>query len=943
MTKKDAKREVARLVGRLEDMKPREFKRYDEENTKKDFILPLFRALGWEVEDRREVTAEDRVSRRRVDYAFRVDGRIAFFLEAKPVKADLDNPDYARQAIGYAWTKGVTWAVLTDFEELKIFNAEWKERDLRKNVVKEIPYSEYGDRFEELWFLSKPAMKAGLLDAEAEKWGKKTRKKPVGDQLFEDLVRWRWELRRHLLPYNKDYTAGQIDEAVHRILDRLIFIRTAEDRGIEQERLLLALVREWQEGGRKEDLIQLLKGVFRDFDEGYDSALFEPHFSEDLESESKPFEDTILGLYRTPDKISEYDFNAIDADVLGGIYEQYLGYAQGLAEEEAAAKRARRKKQGIFYTPQFVVDYIVQNTVGRLLEERTHHEIRNLRILDPACGSGSFLIAAFDALDNYHQGLTGDVASGFSPTKQAGYSGEIFDLSRRLQVLTQNLYGVDLDPQAVEIAQLNLLLKTLTRRERLPNLNPNIRRGNSLISGTPEELSEHFGEAWKEKHPFNWEEEFPKIMAEGGFDVVIGNPPYVRAENMPKDERRYWQESGSFDVIYGRFDVYILFVERGIKLLRPGGRLGFIVPYAVLNQNYGKRLRRLILDNYCIESIVDLSKYRAFEEAAVATCIVALRREPDEAIRRKYKIKVIRQQSYDQGIVESKGASYFIPQNLFGTTLDNMFRLEFTRETVRVIRKMESGDLRAGDLCYVITGVVAHHSASGASKDRLIHPERASAASRPYIEAKEMSYGRYEPVLPTRFIEYLPDEMHRPKFPELFENTKLLIQDIIGASGLIATLDDSDIYTNHSFNCCVKKDALVRVDRPLGITKEAAESASPYDLKYILGILNSRLMTFYFRSALGGDMHTSPRNVRSLPIRRIDFDDPEDLKRHDRLVALVDRMLDLHERLADAPEGSSERTRLERRIVRTDQQIDDLVYELYDITDKERKIVGGES
>ncbi|MFQ5886456.1 MAG: N-6 DNA methylase, partial [Anaerolineae bacterium] len=501
MKKPEAKREVARLVEKLNSLTKREFKKYDEENTKKDFILPLFRALGWAVEDRREVTAEDKVSRRRVDYAFRIEGIPKLFLEAKPLKADLDNPEYAWQAINYAWTKGVTWAVLTDFEGLKVFNAEWKERDLRRNIVKDIRYEEYVDRFDELWLLSREAMKKGLLDREAEKWGKISKKRPVGEQLFEDLIKWRWELRRHLEPYNRDYSKAEIDEAVQRILDRLIFIRTAEDRELEPQRLLLSLVREWEEAGGKDDLIRRLNKLFRDFDEGYDSRLFERHFCEKLDCEPLPFVKTIRGLYQTPDTITEYDFNAIDADVLGGIYEQYLGYAQGLAEEEAAAKKMRRKKRGIYYTPKFVVRYIVENTVGRLLQERSHDQIRKLRILDPACGSGSFLIEAFDALDEYHE----SVASGFSLTGNRRPEGRryeeegFFDFARRLQILKENIYGVDLDPQAVEIAQLNLLLKTLHRRELLPNLDPNIRCGNSLISGLPIELSQYFGADWEEE------------------------------------------------------------------------------------------------------------------------------------------------------------------------------------------------------------------------------------------------------------------------------------------------------------------------------------------------------------------------------------------------------------------------------------------------------------
>jgi hypothetical protein len=509
-----------------------------------------------------------------------------------------------------------------------------------------------------------------------------------------------------------------------------------------------------------------------------------------------------------------------------------------------------------------------------------------------------------------------------------------------MEILTGNLYGVDLDAQAVEIARLNLLLKAVNQRGELPELT-NIRQGNSLISGSSEELEAAFGPDWRDKQPFVWEEQFSDIMERGGFDVIVGNPPYVRAERMAKDERSYWQESGQFNVIYGRFDIFILFVERAIRLLSNGGYLSFIVPYSVMSQNYAKKLRQYILDTCCIEIIVDLSKYRVFEEASVATCILVLRKEDAEEAREKQKVMVIRQRSYDDGISPTDDEVGHIPQRAFHNTVSNMFRLELVGDVLEVLEKVQQNSLLVGELCYVITGVVAHHSVTGASKDRLIHPQAIGSASKPYFEAKEL-YGRYGPVQPKRFIEYLPEEMHRPKFPELFESPKLFIQDIIGSSGIIATYDNRNVYTNHSFNCCVMKNELVNVDRRLGITSQAAEVAASYNLLYLLGILNSRLMTFYFKSALGGDMHTSPANVRSLPIHRINFDDPEDVARHDRMVEMVEEMLRLQKEHAEAEALKEDRRHdLARRIEQLDAQIDGLVYELYGLTGEEVGVVEG--
>jgi len=483
-----ARQEVARLVENYQRLDARTIRAYNEANTCKDFILPLFRALGWDVYDSAEVSAERKVSRGRVDYAFRLGGIPKFFLEAKRFKVDLNDPRWARQVINYAWIKGVTWAVLTDFEGLKVFNAEWKERNPLLNIFIDLTYDQYLDEFDRLWLLSREAMAEGRIDQEALRVGKKLKKRPIGEQLFGELVRWREKLHYYLRRYNPDFSDDQIDEAVQRILDRLIFVRTCEDRGIEPP-TLRPLLREWRNGGRRRDLVRLLRSVFRDFDEGYDAQLFAPHFCEDLESEPAPYEEIIEGLYATPDGIIEYDFNAIDVDVLGGIYEQYLGYVAKVVERrerreepltvEVIERKGWRKKHGIYYTPQFVVRYIVANTLGRLLEERSYNEVRQLKVLDPACGSGSFLIEAFDVLDRYHRRVRGDYTE--------------FDFFRRAEILTGNIYGVDLDAQAVEIARLNLLLKALNQRGQLPDLANNIRQGNSLISGTCGRISGRIG------------------------------------------------------------------------------------------------------------------------------------------------------------------------------------------------------------------------------------------------------------------------------------------------------------------------------------------------------------------------------------------------------------------------------------------------------------------
>ena len=392
--------EIQRLITQFKNLPASQRKGLNEMQTRLGYILPMFKALGWDTSNINEVSPEEKVSRGWVDFSFRIGNVPRYFLETKKANEDLNDPRWVKQAIDYAWTKSVTWALLSDFEGLRVFNAEWKESDPFRAQFIEFGLDDYLKDFERFWWLSREETANRRLDVEAEKVGRKIKRLPVSQNLFDDLKRWRENLFKNYKAFNPFYSTAQIDEAVLRLLNRLIFIRTSEDREVEANRLL-SLVRVLKDKKQIQILDHELASLFRELDGIYNSELFARHFSEELQIPPTELEEIINGLYQKD--FVRYNFNALEADVLGTAYEQYLGHivAENETETHVEEKRTKRKSQGIYYTPAFVTKYIVQQTVGKYLNENGYNPSKPPRVLDMACGSGSFLIEAFDVIDGF--------------------------------------------------------------------------------------------------------------------------------------------------------------------------------------------------------------------------------------------------------------------------------------------------------------------------------------------------------------------------------------------------------------------------------------------------------------------------------------------------------------------------------------------------------------
>jgi type I restriction-modification system DNA methylase subunit len=803
---------------------------FNEEMTKKDFILPLFDALGWHTTDSKEVSAEERVSRKRVDYGFRINDIPKFFLEAKSFKEDLDTRKFIDQAINYAWHKGCTWAILTNFESIKIFNAEVKtDHPWLSQFKPTLHCNEFLMKFDELLLLSKDSFEKGLLDEEAEKWGKKAKKTAIDKQLLEDFTKFRYILSKNITKLNegKQLSEEELDESVQRLLDRLIFIRNCEDRELEPK-ILISNYREWESKGRGQ-LIRSLRETFAYFDNQYNSKIFSQHLCDDLDVDNEVLHEVIEGLYNTKDN-EPYDFSIIDADVLGTIYEQYLGHILKKTEKRAklTENHAHRKEQGIYYTPPHIVNYIVRNTLGELLKEK-NVEVEQVKILDPSCGSGSFLIKAFDFLNAYYQKND----PNYKQTKLDLDTGIPFKTKSR--ILQNNIFGVDLDKQAIEIAQLNLLLKIAEKGHRLPLLEQNVRLGNSIIDD----------EAIAGDKAFKWEEKFENIMKEG-FDVIIGNPPY--GAELTKNERRFILNN--YPATENNTDTAIAFMNKAYNLLKTKGYMGLIVPKPLIYSQKWIACRDFI-ENDLIK-IVDVSK--AFADVLLEQVIIIAKKGSNS---RDYFVDFIDRRNEPTKISKSVA-------HKFGNFINDV-----SQEELSLAIKLNKGK-HISDIAVINRGL--------GIQDLL-----KSSGDIPILRGKNI--GRYLIKHPNEFI--LKEDYHKIRGDlSYLLRPKIVIQNIV--AHVIYPKDHIVLMA------AIDRDGLLALDNVGCINM----LDSNIDMVFLVALLNSTLMSWYaYRFIYGKAIRTM--RLDKYHIGKMPLCDYGEASEYSKIVMLGNQILSYKKRLGD--------------------------------------------
>jgi type I restriction-modification system DNA methylase subunit len=654
-SKEEAYQKIAELTEKFSYQIDAYKRDYNETQTRQDFINPFFEALGWDMNNRqgaweayREVIHEDKLKVGGVttapDYSFRlIGGQRLFFVEAKKpsiyIKDDI-TPAY--QVRLYGWNAKLAISVVTDFEEFAVYECSKKPLKTDKASKGRINYYTYKDylkEFDFFWntFSKQQVIKGGLIKfQQSDKKGTAT----VDKDFLESLDIWRKELAANIYKNNGGINEDELNYAVQQTIDRIIFLRIAEDRGLEPYGQLKSSLQN----------IEQYKELFRQFriaDDKYNSGLF--HFKKEKDNSKEP--DNISGKLIIENKViksiisslyppqSEFLFNVMPVEILGSAYEQFLGKQIIVKGSRATIeeKPEVRKAGGVYYTPQYIVEYIVENTVGKLCQDKTPKEISKLKIVDPACGSGSFLLGAYQYLLQWHS-LYYTNNPQKSKQKDAALTPDgSLTTAEKKRILLNNIYGVDIDRNATEVTKLSLLLKcmegettasvntqmTFFHERILPSLENNIKSGNSLIDVDFYDTEFDFGEEKKIK-PFNWQQGFPEVFKQGGFDCVIGNPPYFNVNTLNKSILKYLEKNYN-QIHTGYNDIMYYFIYKGITLLNRSGNFGMITSNYYLGNKYAEPLRQF-LKKY-LKSVINFKNYLVFNGVSIHTSIILCSKE----------------------------------------------------------------------------------------------------------------------------------------------------------------------------------------------------------------------------------------------------------------------------------------------------------------------------
>jgi hypothetical protein len=720
----------------------------------------------------------------------------------------------------------------------------------------------------------------------------------VDSVLLSEVEQWRKILAQNIVLRNPALAQQDLNVIVQGTLIRLLFLRICEDRGIEPYRRLEKMSAHC--GQLYSSLCQLFQQAYS----RYHSDIFDvrpatktssPLDFSSLTIDDQPFKEIIMRSY---DSGCTYAFSVLSFDILGQVYEQFLGKVIHLREDHQIVieeKPEIKKVGGIYYTPAHIVDYIVVHTVSPALKDKTPQQVSTLSILDPSCGAGSFLLRAYQYLLDWHRNWY--VHAGPERHQKELYQTPDGDwcltLSERQRILLNSIYGVDLDVQAVEVTKLSLLLKLLedssahranTRafsrfRVVLPDLNRNIVCGDYLIVPNADQVAQISSDALQElvyHKTFNWQITYGEIMSRGGFDAIIGNPPYLSNEYQKKSVKQYLRSH--FGLAKNQYDMYWLFIEQSLLLTMQRGRIAFIVPDAILARDEAKHTREMLL-RAGLERVYHCG---LVFDAKVSTAVFI--------IAKGDQTKEIRSDIWN--------GSEIVPEQTcrrehFLTDPMNRLLVHASERDMAILTRVEQASRRLGSFVRLSRGEEI------GKKEVLVEGPIAVLAGD--------DIGRYSLRRPVRFL------LNYKKKKQYYQAPKIVIvktgERCIAALDTVGFVTMQSIYNVHLLSFEISYEAL-------------------------LGVLNSRFVNCYLYKTFTAYKHIFPQlnqtTIQSIPV-------PIAIVQEQALlIPLVRQMILLHERIGLA-ETEDEKVVLQRQIVAIEKQLDAQIYQFYELSSEEVK------
>lgn len=977
---------------------------YNETQLRVDFVNRFFRILGWDVDNERglpqylrEVTheatvivEEDGVHRsKKPDYSFRVGTETLFFLETKKpaVNITVDTAP-AFQLRRYGWSGNLKISVLTNFTDLYIYDCSVRPRegdDVGVAMIAHFHFDEYADKFEEIYnLLSKESVLDGEFERQFNNIRGALRREPFNQYFLDQIRTWRNMLGEDILQNNPGVDNETLNIFVQRILNRTIFLRICEDRCLENYESLRAIT-----------TYQELRELFDTADHKYDSGLFELLDEDRLTVSDATIIEIFQNLYYPN---NSYEFSVIDPYIIGQIYELFLDETLVIQPNGHIAAEEKPEvvdSQGTVNTPKNITDIIVEETLRPMYADKAPDEVALYRIADICCGSGNFLLSTFEYIINYYieyyrqNDLENAVQRG-DIYQLPGSTNYILAYEIKRGILQNNIFGVDIDPLAVEVSKFSLLLKALenssleeveayhqrTHNRILPNLDENIKNGNSLVDMSYALFNRDIYRnilLMNKLKMFDWNAEF------GGrkFDAIVGNPPYIRVQNMvhySREEYDFYKSDVSpyFTAQTDTLDKYYLFIEKGLSLLNDEGMLGYIVPHKFMNIQSGQKLRELLTRNSNVRRILHFGTHQVFENRSTYTCILVLSKQYNA----EFDISFVQDWNrflfdHDAGCVPypaayiSSQAWSFLPQNI----LTHLEQISGSCVPLSSLADIFVGVQTSADSIYIVH---ADHEDeeyiySHDSQNREFQIEKGILRKSIY-DAQLTSYER---IIANSYIIFPYKEVNgRPALYSLAEMSVDYPRALAYLTGFRDQLDRRNMpgRSDENWFAFGRSQSIRRFLAGEHLVWPVLSTSSNYvydnemvvftgggngpfyglemkgtsqeSILYVQAILNHWLMELLVKSRAStfrGNYYSHGKQfIATLPIYKIDFDDPTEVTKHDHIVDLVQTIMQLKSQLPVAP-NATQRTVLNHSVIAVTNDLSNAINELYQVESPENE------